>query len=270
MARGTVLNSEFVNNSAAAAGGAISANNNECIIDNSRFLKNSSDIGGAVYMDDGGMLSNCIVINNTAATNGGGLYLKGAIAAPTVVGCVIANNTADAQGGGLYILSANVINSTITENYAGTNGGAFTGTTGPWFLGNSIVYNNDAAGADKNIEFVSNSATTHAAYDAIDATAYNNTWTATNIVTLTKSPFVGGTGADSLHSASPSVVDAGTLDYGIAAVLPEYDLDGNYRIQGTIDMGAYETEIISVLGVSLDRSSHRSQCWRNRYPGGYC
>jgi uncharacterized protein YjdB len=201
-------------------------------------------------------LSNCIVKNNTAGTDGGGLYLAGKNALPSVVGCVIANNTATAKGGGVYVLSGNVINSIITKNVAGTNGGAFTGETGPWFLANSVVWDNDAAGADKNIEVVSNSATDHAANNAIDATAYNaSAWTATNISTLDASPFVGGTGADSLYSASLKLVDAGTLDYGILDLLPELDLKGENRIQGTIDMGPYETEIIGVLGVTLDRGS---------------
>jgi len=256
LARGNVLNSEFVNNTAGTTGGAISANNNECIIENSSFMTNVASIGGAVYFDDGGKLSNCIVKNNTAGTDGGGLYLMGKIASPTVVGCIIANNTATAKGGGVYTVSGNVINSIITMNSAGTNGGAMTGETGPWFIANTIVWSNDATGADKNIEVVSNSATDHAANCAIDATAYNASWTAANITILNASPFVGGSGADSLYSLpSSGLIDAGTLEYGIAALLPEFDLEGNDRIQGVLDLGVYETEVIGVLGVTLDLSS---------------
>ncbi|MDF1572149.1 MAG: Ig-like domain-containing protein [Bacteroidales bacterium] len=256
LARGTVLNSEFINNTAGGTGGAISANNNECIIDNSMFMANAANIGGAVYFDDGGMFSNCIVKNNTAVADGGGLYLMGIKSAPNVVGCVIANNTATAKGGGVYAVSGNVINSIVTANTAGTNGGAMTGETGPWFIANSIVWDNDATGADKNIEVVSNSATNHAANCAIDATAYNASWTAVNTTILNASPFVGGTGADSLYTlTSAGLIDAGTLEYGIAALLPEFDLDGNDRIQGNVDLGVYETEVISVLGVTLDLAS---------------
>ncbi len=70
---------------------------------------------------------------------------------------------------------------------------------GTWSIANSIVYANDAAGADKNIQIVSNSATDQAANCAIDVTAYDaGAWMATNITTLDASPFVGGSGADSL------------------------------------------------------------------------
>lgn len=257
MARGTLRNCEFMNNTAVGDGGAIFANQNECYIYDCVFTGNASQAsGGAVYVDDGGMLSNCVLTNNTAVVNGGGVFLEGAIAPALAVGCVFDNNTADAQGGGVYVQAGNVINSIIKNNYAGTNGGAFTGETGPWFIANSIVWDNDAAGTDKNIEVVSNSATDHAANSAIDATAYNDTWTATNITILNASPFVGGTGADSLYSLpSAGLIDAGTLEYGIAALLPESDLDGNDRIQGEVDLGVYETEVISVLGVTLDLAS---------------
>lgn len=257
LARGSMYDCDIVNNTTGGNGGGVSANQNECLLVNCLISGNTAaGVGGGAYIDDGGVLTNCIVTNNTSAISGGGLYLLGDKAPALSAGCVIANNTATAQGGGMYAVSANVVNSIITKNTAGTNGGALTGETGPWFIANSIVWNNDAAGTDKNIEVVSNSATDHAANSAIDATAYNDTWTATNITILNASPFVGGTGADSLYSLpSSGLIDAGTLEYGIAALLPESDLDGNDRIQGEVDLGVYETEVISVLGVSLNAAS---------------
>lgn len=257
MARGTLMNCDFMDNTAVGDGGAIFANQNESYMYDCVFTGNSAGAsGGAVYVDDGGMLSNCVLTNNSAVLNGGGVFLEGNNDPALIVGCLVDNNTADAQGGGVYVQAGDVINSIITDNYAGTNGGAFTGETGPWFMANSVVWNNDAAGAEKNIEVVSNSATDHAANCAIDATAYNaGAWTATNISTLDASPFVGGTGNDSLYSASVKLVDAGTLDYGILDILPETDLEGNARIQTSIDLGVYEGEIINVLGISLDLSS---------------
>lgn len=256
MARGMLMNCDFMNNSAVGDGGAVYANQNESYIYDCVFTGNASDAsGGAVYVDDGGLLSNCVLNRNTAAVNGGGVYLEGDLGTSLAVGCLIANNTA-AQGGGVYVMAGNVVNSILTANTAGTNGGAMTGVTGPWFIANSIVWDNDATGADKNIEVVSNSSTDHAANCAIDATAYNASWTAVNTTILNASPFVGGSGADSLYSLpSAGLIDAGTLEYGIAGLLPEFDLDGNDRIQGEVDLGVYETEVISVLGVSLDLAS---------------
>jgi predicted outer membrane repeat protein len=255
MARGNLYNCEFTNNS-GTEGGAVYANQNECIIDHCTFSENSASTnGGAVWIDDAGKMTNSIVTNNSAALVGGGVYIR---LGGSAVGSVLAYNTADSIGGGIHVVNAKVINTIITKNYAGKNGGALSGN-GNWFLANSIVFDNDAAGADKNIQVVSNTAATAAANSAIDATAYNPAaWTATNIVTLDASPFVGGTGADSLYSLTSSgLIDAGTLDYGIEALLPATDLDGNDRIQGVIDMGVYETSIIGVLGVTLDRSSLR-------------
>lgn len=255
LARGSMYNCEITNNTTTGDGGGVYANQNECLIDNSLISGNTATgVGGGVYIDDGAVISNCIVTNNTAGTNGGGIYLKGANASALAIGCVVTNNTADAKGGGMYVLKANVINTIMTQNNAGTNGGALTGD-GEWFLANSVVYANDAVGEAKNIESVSNTATVHAAYCAIDATAYDDTWTANNISVLNASPFLGGTGADSLYSASSALVDAGTVEYGIAALLPETDLLGESRIQGVIDLGPYETEIISVIGVSLNLSA---------------
>lgn len=252
MARGNLYNCEFTNNS-GTEGGAVYANQNECIIDHCMFSGNTASTnGGAVWIDDAGSMTNCVVTNNSANLVGGGVYIR---LGGSAIGSVLAYNTADSIGGGIHVVNAKVINSIITKNYAGKNGGALSGD-GNWLLANSIVFDNDAAGDNKNIQVVSNTATTAAANSAIDATAYNAAaWTATNITTLDASPFVGGTGADSLYSAKSALIDAGTLDFGIAALLPEVDLDGNKRIQGTIDLGPYETEMIGVLGVTLDRAS---------------
>jgi predicted outer membrane repeat protein len=255
MARGNLYNCEFTSNS-GTEGGAVYANQNECIIDHCTFSENSASTnGGAVWIDDAGKMTNSIVTNNSAALVGGGVYIR---LGGSAIGSVLAYNTADSIGGGIHVVNAKVINTIITKNYAGKNGGALSGN-GNWFLANSIVFDNDAAGDNKNIQVVSNTAATAAANSAIDATAYNAAaWTATNIITLDASPFVGGTGADSLYSLiSSGLIDAGTLDYGIEALLPATDLDGNDRIQGVIDMGVYETSIIGVLGVTLDRSSLR-------------
>lgn len=256
MAHGNVYDSEIINNSSTGQGGGISSNNDGNVYNSLISGNTSAAEAGGIYIDDTGILSNCIVTNNTATGNAGGVFAEGNNGPALVVGSVIANNSTDASGGGIYVQAGDVVNCIVTANYAGTNGGAITGETGPWFIGNSIVWDNDAAGADKNIEVVSNSATDHAANSAIDATAYNDTWTATNITILNASPFVGGTEADSLYSLPTSgLIDKGTTDFGIAALLPEFDLDGNDRIQGTIDIGVYETEIIGVLGVSLNVSS---------------
>ncbi|HKK62677.1 MAG TPA: Ig-like domain-containing protein [Bacteroidales bacterium] len=256
MARGSIYNSEFTNNIAGGSGGAIFANQNECYIHDCVFTGNSGADGGALYFDDGGSLINSYVANNSATANGGGVFLEGNKAPASIIGCIIDNNTADGQGGGVYTQVGDVINTIIKDNYAGTNGGAFTGD-GEWFLANLVVWNNDAAGAQKNIEVVANSATDHATNCAIDATAYDETaWTAANITTLDASPFMGGTEADSLYFPQGSaLIDGGTMDSDILAVLPEMDIDGNMRIQSAVDIGAYESENIFVESVMLDKTS---------------
>ena len=265
LAYGKITHSEFINNSSGGFGGAIYINNNNNIIADCLIKGNHASAaggasrgGGGVCLDDGSIISNCIITDNTSDNHGGGVYIRGDISTGYIVGCVIANNTAIAQGGGLYIdLAGEVINCAITQNYAGINGGALTGLSGPWFIANSVVENNDAAGTDKNIEFIANSATLHASNCGIDATAYNDaSWTATNITTLNDSPFVGGSETDSLHFIIGSpLIDGGTLNYGIADLLPEMDIDGNMRIQSNLDIGPYESENIFVEAVTLDKTS---------------
>lgn len=224
----------------------------------------ASDQGGGVFAR-AGFIYNCIITGNTANDDGGGLFLDDyeltrTGASTSLVGCVVANNSAVDNGGGIYFEAGNVVNCIITKNHCDDDAGGIEGRKGPWFIVNSIVYGNTSADSDANFRFTENiGATLSAAYSAFDATGVDD-MPSENMITLNKSPFVGGSGADSLELMDGSLlIDGGTTEYGLADLLPDLDLAGNPRLDGPIDLGPYEKVggfvKVDVTGVSLDQAT---------------
>ena len=227
----------------------------------------ASDQGGGVFAR-AGLIQNCIITGNTAKDDGGGLYMDDYELDPArtggstyLVGCVVANNEAvEDNSGGIYLEAGAIVNSIITQNHCADDAGGIEGRNGPWIIVNSVVYGNTAADQDANMRFsANNGAPLSAAHSAFDAEGVDDMVSA-NMFTLNKSPFIGGSGADSLMFPDGSLlIDAGTDQYGIAAVLPTLDLAGNPRLDGPIDIGPYEKVggfvKVDVTGVTLDQAT---------------
>ena len=88
--------------------------------------------GGGILIDNRiALIENCVINNNQSNSSGGGIQLKGS--GSTIRNCTIDNNsTLSSNGAGVdcYFSSPNIIDSTITNNYAVRYGGAIACSQG--------------------------------------------------------------------------------------------------------------------------------------------
>ncbi len=207
----TILHCTFMDNQASGSGGAIFSywDSGPTIID-SRFIHNKAGSGGAFF-------------GNWSSE-------------PTIYGSLFVGNSSS-SGGALHIEwsdPAPIINSTFVSNTAAGSGAIYLDWRASADITNSVFFGNGAGAID---------GTTTTAYSCVEGGALG-----TANVTLTQSPFVDLDGADNtagnidddLHLAAGSPC----LDSGDNAAVPvalTKDLDGNPRVKGTVDRGAYET-----------------------------
>ena len=257
------------------------------------FHNNYAERGGAVYVAgtvaapvaDRSYLSQCMVYNNAAGRQvdelaaGGGVYLEGY---GEVVNCVVANN----ENGGVHMAAGcRVVNSTVVRNTGGGIGmdADYAGT--PNVL-NTVVWGNNALYSQHTPSF-SYSAFPECEENAPNGNIRINTenLNANGFSAFFRSPSTGA-GYDrtfaprnmayplwdwSLREGS-ALIDRGddnyyTLDnfYGDA------DFAGQTRLQGTIDIGAYEYQPMPagrVLRVKAGASAAGADglTWETAYP----
>ena len=197
------------------------------------IISNTARVGGGA---NGTTLQSCALVGNVASMWGGGVAWAG-----LVQNCLVMGNQASGDAGGTY--QATVYNCTIVDNSAGgSGGGCYNGR-----IYNSIVYYNMAGVSYDNIHHLA-----IATYSCSD-------------------PHPGYVGN---IPGPPEFVDAGNGNYRLRASSPcidegineEWmlgvsDLDGNARIlNGTVDMGAYETpfyaDVRVFLGGPYDTNTH--------------
>jgi len=198
-----------------ASGFTVASSNVPNII-NCQFIKNysSSDGAGAVYLTGGNkgitQLTNCLIAENssksTSANTTSTIYLDG--------DCKIINTTIVNNYPGVSHLSF---------NYLFNNSIIFGGFTS----GTNLVYLNDAR---QNTSLIEGSSVADLAIGGI---------TANQVFTLI-SPNLGASNY-TLKSGSPAF-NVGTNSFNTTTI----DLAGNSRINGTIDLGAYESTMVYV------------------------
>lgn len=198
--------------------------------------------GGGVFCASGGTLVNCIIssnINSLATTwlGGGGVYCsRGGI----LKGCVIDGNSASMGGGADCADGGSFNNCTLSGNSALSSGGGarfFSGGA----LTNCIAWGNIAPGQGSDI-----------LYDPV-AIMYSSC--SPDLIHgvdghITNAPlFIDPENGDYRLLATSPCIDSGDNDADATST----DLDGNPRIvdgdldgTATVDMGAYEFQIISV------------------------
>jgi predicted outer membrane repeat protein len=142
---GTVINSQFINNS-APHGGAIYLNRgSNFFIGASVFEDNTaSEDGGAIFWDNGneGRIEGSSFTNNIAAQFGGAIYFNGT---GNVINCEFYENYAD-YGGAIYICSdVNVTDCKFIENSA-EYGGAIWGGNNTLITNGRFNKNNAVCG----------------------------------------------------------------------------------------------------------------------------
>ena len=109
-----------------------------------------ADIGGGILNDQATLtLTNCSVVNNVASGSGGGI----AGGSLTIIDSTISGNSAVGpfpftfgSGGGISG-GGTITNSTIADNYAGTDGG---GISGGGIISNCTISDNGAGGGENN------------------------------------------------------------------------------------------------------------------------
>ena len=158
----SISNSRFDGNKGAGEGGALylygyGNAQDSAIVENSTIVNNTVvedtrnlALGGGIRMGGGGSLTlnNITVANNTANTQGGGLW-AGDTSVTMTNSTFYGNRAEGAQGlGGAMLIQgqtpAAISNSTIANNYAGFQGGAFWGGGNAVTLTNTLVSGNQA------------------------------------------------------------------------------------------------------------------------------
>jgi hypothetical protein len=216
-----IANSKIWGNS-AVPGGGVGIHSSNVLFTNNEIYSNN---GGAMYISH----SSCAILNNKICNNsvsgsmGGGLSIFWDKKS-TVVGNLVSNN----NNGGLYFVNSDssyIINNTIVNNI-----GIITNISSTPVFKNNIIYGNiknwwetekeDPYQDSPDPLFVRPSAGVGVNYDGLSAD-----WT--------------------LRPESPYINTGDTV--GIGHLLPAFDLAGNPRIYGKIDMGAYENQLINTL-----------------------
>lgn len=129
-------------NESSDGGGGIQFDGENLIVEDSEISGNNGDPGGIWVKEDSAQtkIKNSNIKNNVARSGGGGLKLAGE---STIEGCEITGNTAESGVGGGLILSDNksckIINSVISNNTAGENGGGIYMIDGELCLGSGAV-----------------------------------------------------------------------------------------------------------------------------------
>jgi predicted outer membrane repeat protein len=208
------------------------------------------------------VLRNLVITNNETTTYGGGIYTKNLNAVPEIVNCIISNNTAGSNGGGLATDSSSrptLTNVLIFGNSAYTYGGGIYTSTSLDLYNVTIVKNRVTDGT--GYSGFHNAMGTPDVYNCLiwgNTGGSGNSDTSTLIHynnTIVEDMTTSVTGIlDSTGSTNDTLfVNFASDDYhlktGSAAInagdddnIPDIteDLDGNLRLNGTVDLGAYE------------------------------
>lgn len=253
----TIANCTVADNSASFGGGLFTGQSNaptlvSCTFENNRAILQ----GGGVFAQSSVQptrIIDCIFRDNTSLTGGGAVLQF----AGQVMGCLFVGNTAAgpespntsvAGGGGLFALNVGtlfeVVNCTFVANSARRGGGmhVFSTPVSTPKVSNCIFWDNTATFAGDQFIRIGSVFPQFANNDIQGSGGSGPGWDADlgadadgNIDALPL--FVSPNTDLRLTSASPAI-DAG--DQTLVPTQLADDLDGNVRICGEVDMGAYE------------------------------
>lgn len=271
----SLTNVTFTNNTAGYKGGGLMIFNSasttltDVAINNNRTLRRnalgtpfgtigSSLGGGGLYVDNSRIiLSRFTIEGNNSEKMGGGMAVETSVVGLSN-GIISGNNAADA-GGGLYTdfndLTSGFTakNVTISANLSNNSGGGVHlegGTNNNITFQNCIIWGNNSVIDQGNQVKNNNSGSTIYYHTNVEASGAPDGWSlilgtngGNNIAenprfVTTVSP--GTAGGDYHLSKSSRSVDAGNNDFWDGFPSPT-DLEGNPRVEGIVDLGAYES-----------------------------
>lgn len=259
-----VISKNYIHDNCGRNGGGILLNNSRITLSENRIHHNVvSQSGGGVYFTGGlPLLVNNRITNNHAGWSGGGVFLENSN--PVIISNLIANNSAGdsltGSGGGIQCslnASPGIFLNTVTNNCALYGGGISLSQDCCPVIKSTILFGNEALTGsqvcidDGSADPVFNHCDIQGGLTGFGGGGsggeYDPELYTDNLDVMPQfiAPTSGaGTGYDGsvagwrLQSFSPCV-DAGDT-VGMGNAIPSFDPDGNVRVQGTADIGAFE------------------------------
>lgn len=233
----TITNTVLLNNGAASAGGGVynsgTYSGTSAVFTNCVFGSNFAYLGGGMVNENSNpALMNGAFLGNLATAGGGAVYSLGTTSAPTMINCSVVGNQcfgAGATGGGVYIAGGSI---TVANTILWLN----TSLTGN--LEDQQIFG--ALPADvsfSNIQGLAGLAGNNNIGD--DPVSHDPDFVDAGIGNVRLSAGSPSIGAGS-DLALPNDVSDVDQDGDLGETLP-LDLDLIPRINGTVDMGAYES-----------------------------
>ena len=235
------LTHSTISDSAADSGGAVLASDTR--IASSTFTGNSATFGGALYLRSGtATITNVTLEGNTANDAGGAIIASTAGGTPLAIdNSTIVGNTLRAgatyDGAGVATFGGGVTeisNSILSGNTGGRDFAGVTGNPGLLTAQSSLVGTTTVISTDNGGNLFSDT-------PGVAALADNGGAVQTRALDLTSLAIAAG-------DASILPADAADVDNdGDTAEILPIDANGNPRIIGTLDMGAAEVALASVV-----------------------
>jgi len=216
---GTLSNCVIVGNDAEYGGGGVFCWRENGVLKACTISGNISGTGAGLYCREGGTADRCMILENVSSGNGGGVYC-------TYTGqlnnCLISGNTAEWIAGGAYDIQLR--NCTVCGNTAGKYAGGIYNLSRA--VCNSIIYHNTAR---RSANYYNSTGTNWSyAYCCVEPAL-------PGVGNITNAPGLVGLHNPHIVSNSPCI-DAGDNGWAEGSM----DIDGDPRINGTVDIGCDE------------------------------
>ena len=252
-----LIDCTFEKNNSGYGGGIYNINNSKAEITRCEFKDNHAKGdttivtgGGAIYNDSSNVIiTNCTFLGNSADKGGG---VENNKSTPDIINSIFLGNLSDGFGGGaIYNGSSNtgIINCSFSGNKANFSGGALYNINSNPVMTNTVIWNNqDQSGTGTSDASMLNSSSTpnitYSLVQNITTTTNNNI---DGIMLAGDSNYPGF-----IQEANPSLapstlgnlrtyLGSPLIDTGNNLVVSTLlDPDGYQRINGIVDIGAYE------------------------------